>query len=54
MIIRHSLRLLEQLSELETKILQVEKLMEEKGIEIDREQIVLRLLKGQERNSPDH
>lgn len=51
MIIRHSNKLLEQLSEIEGLIQKVERLMEENGVEVDREKMLLTLLKGQEARS---
>ena len=47
-IIRHSLKILEQLSEIEELIGQMEKLMDKKGIEFDREKLLLRILKNRE------
>ncbi len=44
MIIQNSLRLLEQLSELETKIQKIEALMDQLGILEDREKIIRLLL----------
>lgn len=48
MIVRHSLKLLEQLTELEQAIKEIEHLMDEKGIECNREVILLKILKGRE------
>lgn len=48
MIIRHSLKLLEQLSEIETLITNLEKLMDENGIDYDREQLLLKIVQGRE------
>ena len=48
MIVRHSLKLLEQLSELEDVIQQIEHLMDEKGVDCNRELILLKILKGRE------
>lgn len=48
MIIRHSLKILEQLTEIEDLIQKVEAIVEENGIEIDREKLLLKLLKNQE------
>lgn len=48
MIIRHSLKLLEQLSEVEDLIQKLEQIMDERGIDFDREQLLLKVLKGQE------
>ena len=48
MIVRHSLKLLEQLSELEQVIQQIEHLMDEKGVDCNRELVLLKLLKGRE------
>ncbi|MFP5386394.1 MAG: hypothetical protein ACLGHN_09970 [Bacteriovoracia bacterium] len=58
MIIHHSLKILEQLTEIEGLIKKVENYMDEKGIEIDREKLLLKLLRNQEvlstsRNSKD-
>ena len=47
-IIRHSLKILEQLSDIEELIGQMEKLMDKKGIEFDREKLLLRILKNRE------
>lgn len=47
MIVLHSLKVLEQLSEIEAKIASVEKKMREKGIQIDSEALLLCLLKNQ-------
>jgi hypothetical protein len=44
MIIQNSLRLLEQLSELEVKIQKIEALMDELGINEDREKIIRLIL----------
>jgi ribosome assembly protein YihI (activator of Der GTPase) len=44
MIIQNSLRLLEQLSELELKIQKIEALMDELGINEDREKIIRLIL----------
>lgn len=44
MIIRHSKSLLEQLSEVEDKIRELEKVMDEFGIEVDREKLINALL----------
>ena len=48
MIIRHSIKILEQLTEIEDLIQKIESYIEENGIEIDREKILLKILKGQE------
>lgn len=48
MIIRHSKKILEQLSEIEELIQQVESFVEENGIEIDREKLLLKILRNQE------
>ena len=58
MIIHHSLKILEQLSEIEGLIKKVENYMDEKGIETDREKLLLKILRNQEvlstsRNSKD-
>ena len=47
MIIQNSLRLLEQLSELELKIQKIEALMDELGINEDREKIIRLILSKQ-------
>jgi hypothetical protein len=44
MIIHHSLKILEQLSEIENFISKVESYMDENGIEIDREKILKALI----------
>lgn len=51
MVIRHSLKLLEQLSEIEGLIESLERLMDERGIDFDREQVLLKVLKGRETRS---
>lgn len=48
MVIRHSNKLLEQLSEIESLIQKIERLMDENGLELDREKMLLTLMKGQE------
>lgn len=48
MIVRHSLKLLEQLTELEKVIQKIERVMDENGIDCDRELVLLKILKGQE------
>ena len=58
MIIHHSLKILEQLSEIEGLIKKVENYMDEKGIDVDREKLLLKILRNQEvhstsRNSKD-
>ncbi len=40
MIIHHSLKILEQLSEIESLIHKIEHYIEEKGIDVDREKIL--------------
>ena len=47
MIVLHSLKVLEQLTEIETKIATVEKKMREKGINIDSEALLVYLVKQQ-------
>jgi hypothetical protein len=44
MVIRHSNQLLEQLSEVEERIQQLERLMEELNIECDQEKLIRTLL----------
>jgi hypothetical protein len=44
MIILHSMKILEQLTEIETLIQKIEKYVEEKGIEVDRENILKALV----------
>lgn len=46
MIIRHSLLILEQLTEIEDLIQQVEKMMDENGVDVDREKLLLKILKN--------
>lgn len=48
MIIRHSKKILEQLSEIENLISKIESYMDESGIESDRETILLKVLKERE------
>lgn len=45
MIIRHSLKILEQLSEIESLIQKIEMIIEDENLEIDREKILLKILK---------
>lgn len=47
MIVLNSLKVLEQLSEIEAKIASVEKKMKEKGIKIDSEALLLCLIRKQ-------
>lgn len=44
MIIRHSYQLLENIAEIESKIQSVEKLLENLGVEIDREEVLLMII----------
>lgn len=44
MVIRHSNQLLEQLTEVEEKIQAIEKLMEELGLDCDKERLIRTLL----------
>jgi hypothetical protein len=44
MVIRHSNQLLEQLSEVEEKIQAIEKLLEELGLDCDKEKLIRTLL----------
>ncbi len=48
MIIRHSKKILEQLSEIENLISKIETYMDENGVESDREKLLLRVLKERE------
>jgi ketopantoate reductase len=48
MIIRHSLLILEQLTEIEKIIQEVEMMMDKNGIDMDREKLLLKLLKNRE------
>lgn len=48
MIIRHSKKILEQLSEIENLISKIESYMDEYGVESDREMILLKVLKDRE------
>lgn len=52
MIIRHSLQLLEQLSEIEALIKQLEKLMNENEIDFDKEKEILKILNGRRKFRP--
>lgn len=45
MIIRHSLKILEQLSEIESLIQKIELIIEDENLEVDREKILLKILK---------
>lgn len=53
MVIRHSLKILEQLSEIEEIIQRVETLADESGVAIDREILLRRLLLKQQSDSAD-
>lgn len=46
MIVLHSLKVLEQLTEIEAKIASVEKQMKDKGIKIDCEALLIYLIKS--------
>jgi hypothetical protein len=48
MIVRHSKKILEQLSEIENLISKIESYMDESGFESDREMILFRILKERE------
>jgi len=48
MIVLHSNKILEQLSEIETLIQKIETFMDEKGIDCDREKVLLKVLKSRE------
>lgn len=48
MIIRHSLHLLEQLTKIERLIARIEDTMDKTGIEVDREKLLMKLIKTQE------
>lgn len=48
MIIRHSLKILEQLTEIEKIIQKIERYMDEKKLDIDREKVLLKILKSRE------
>jgi hypothetical protein len=48
MIVRHSKKILEQLSEIEGLISKIESYMDENGIDVDREMLLLRVLKERE------
>lgn len=48
MIVRHSKKILEQLSEIENLIRKIESYMDESGIESDREMILKNVLKERE------
>ena len=47
MIIYNSIQLLEQLSEIEVKIQKIEKVMDDLGIELDKEKILM-IITGQQ------
>ncbi|HLW56107.1 MAG TPA: hypothetical protein VKY27_01905 [Bacteriovoracaceae bacterium] len=49
MIVLHSLKVLEQLSEIEAKIASVEKHMKEKGIKIDFEALLVHLIRSSQK-----
>lgn len=48
MIIRNELKILEQLSEIESLIQKIETIIENENLEIDREKILLKILKNRE------
>jgi hypothetical protein len=48
MIIRHSKQILEQLSEIENYIHKIESYIDECGLDVDREKLLMKLLKNQE------
>lgn len=48
MIIRHSMKILEQLTEIESMIQKIEALVEENDLDIDREKLLLKILRNQE------
>ncbi len=52
MIIRHSIKILEQLTEIEELIQMVESYVEENGIEVDREKLLLKILETRRRQAP--
>lgn len=51
MVIRHSILILEQLSEIEKLISKIESFIDETGIDIDREKLLLKILKNKEAQS---
>jgi ketopantoate reductase len=51
MIIIHSTKLLEQLTEIEERIKAWERLMEDKGVELDREKLLTLLVRAVERKN---
>lgn len=48
MIIRHSMKILEQLTEIESMIQKIEAFVEENDMNIDREKLLLKILRNQE------
>lgn len=48
MIIRHSMKILEQLTEIESMIQKIEALVEESDLDIDREKLLMKILRNQE------
>ncbi len=53
MVIRHSLQILEQLSEIEDLIRKVEAIADENGISFDREALLLKLMRKQQNEQKD-
>lgn len=48
MIIRHSMKILEQLTEIESLIQKIEAFVEENDLDSDREKLLLKILRNQE------
>lgn len=48
MVIRHSMKILEQLTEIEDLIQKIETYVEENGLDIDREKLLLKIMRNQE------
>ena len=52
MIIRHSMKILEQLTEIEELIQKLESFVDENGFEIDREKLLLKILETRRCGTP--
>lgn len=53
MVIRHSLQILEQLSEIEELIQKVEALADSKGLQFDREMLIQKIMMKQQSEQRD-
>jgi hypothetical protein len=52
MIIRHSLKILEQLTEIETLMRELERIIDQEELPVDREKLLLGILKNREPRGP--